>query len=59
MKALELKKHLYWNGTLDPDLKTFDIIMETIDNAYDLLQKAINMEITCAEAVEKNLVLVQ
>ncbi len=29
MKALELKKHLYWNGTLDPDLKTFDIIMET------------------------------
>ena len=33
--------------------------METIDNAYDLLQQAVNMEITCAEAVEKNLVLVQ
>lgn len=38
---------------------TLDIIMETVDNAYDLLQKAVNMEITCAEAVEKNLVLVQ
>ena len=38
---------------------TLDIIMETIDNAYDLLQKAVNMEITCAEAVERNLVLVQ
>jgi len=38
---------------------TLDIIVETIDNAYDLLQKAINMEITCAEAVEQNLVLVQ
>ncbi|NLL19933.1 MAG: hypothetical protein GX262_13110 [Clostridia bacterium] len=38
---------------------TLDIIMETVDNAYDLLQKAVDMEITCAEAVEKNLVLVQ
>ncbi len=38
---------------------TLDIIMETIDNAYDLLQQAVNMEITCAEAVERNLVLVQ
>ena len=38
---------------------TLDIIIETVDNAYDLLQKAANMEITCAEAVEKNLVLVQ
>lgn len=38
---------------------TIDIIMETIDNAYDLLLKAVNMEITCSEAVEKNLVLVQ
>lgn len=38
---------------------TLDIIMETVDNAYDLLQKAVNMEITCAEAVEQNLVLVQ
>ena len=38
---------------------TIDIIMETVDNAYDLLQKAVNMEITCTEAVEKNLVLVQ
>lgn len=38
---------------------TLDIIMETIDNAYDLLQKAVGMEITCAEAVEKKLVFVQ
>lgn len=38
---------------------TLDIVVETVDNAYDLLQKAVNMEITCAEAVEKNLVLVQ
>ncbi|NLV16488.1 MAG: hypothetical protein GXY50_04665 [Syntrophomonadaceae bacterium] len=38
---------------------TLDIIMETVDNAYDLLQKAVKMEITCAEAVEQNLVLVQ
>lgn len=38
---------------------TLDIILETVDNAYDLLQKAVKMEITCAEAVEKNLVLVQ
>ncbi|HWQ72577.1 MAG TPA: hypothetical protein VN370_09695 [Desulfitobacteriaceae bacterium] len=38
---------------------TLDIIMKTVDNAYDLLQKAVNMEITCTEAVEKNLVLVQ
>lgn len=38
---------------------TLDIIMETVDNAYDLLQKAINLEITCAEAVAQDLVLVQ
>lgn len=38
---------------------TLDIIAETIDNAYDLLEQAFNMEITCAEAVERNLVLVQ
>lgn len=29
MKTLELKKNLYWTGVLDPDLKVFDIIMET------------------------------
>jgi len=38
---------------------TMDIIFRTVDNAYDLLEKAVNMEITCAEAVEKNLVIVQ
>lgn len=46
-------------GTLKNIGVTLDIIMETVDNAYDLLQQAVNMEITCAEAVEKNLVLVQ
>ena len=46
-------------GVLKNTGVTLDIIMETVDNAYDLLQKAVNMEITCAEAVEKNLVLVQ
>ncbi len=29
MQALEIKKDLYWTGVLDPDLKVFDIIMET------------------------------
>ena len=29
MKTLELKKNFYWTGVLDPDLKVFDIIMET------------------------------
>ncbi|MDR3597192.1 FprA family A-type flavoprotein [Clostridium sp.] len=29
MKTLELKKNLYWTGVLDPNLKVFDIIMET------------------------------
>ena len=29
MKTLELKKNLYWTGVLDPDLKVFDIVMET------------------------------
>ncbi len=29
MKTKELKKDLYWVGTLDPDLRVFDIIMET------------------------------
>lgn len=46
-------------GVLNNIGVTLDIIIETIDNAYDLLQKAVRMEITCAEAVEKNLVLVQ
>lgn len=29
MKSLELKKDIYWIGTLDPNLRIFDIIMET------------------------------
>jgi Uncharacterized flavoproteins len=29
MKTLELKKNFYWTGVLDPDLKVFDIVMET------------------------------
>jgi len=29
MNALELKKNLYWTGVLDPNLKVFDIVMET------------------------------
>jgi flavorubredoxin/NADPH-dependent 2,4-dienoyl-CoA reductase/sulfur reductase-like enzyme len=29
MKILELKKNFYWTGVLDPDLKVFDIVMET------------------------------
>ena len=29
MKTLELKKDLYWAGSLDPDLRVFDIIMNT------------------------------
>lgn len=29
MKTLELKENFYWTGVLDPDLKVFDIVMET------------------------------
>lgn len=29
MKSLELSKNLFWVGALDPDLRVFDIIMET------------------------------
>lgn len=29
MKSLEIKKNIYWIGVLDPNLKIFDIIMET------------------------------
>ena len=29
MKSLELKKDIYWIGSLDPNLRIFDIIMET------------------------------
>lgn len=29
MKSLELKKDIYWVGSLDPDLRIFDIIMQT------------------------------
>ncbi len=29
MKTKEIKKNLYWVGNLDPDLRIFDIIMET------------------------------
>jgi flavorubredoxin len=29
MKSLRLNKDLWWIGSLDPDLRTFDIIMTT------------------------------
>ncbi len=29
MQTLELKKGLYWTGVLDPNLRVFDIVMET------------------------------
>ncbi len=29
MKAFKIKQDLYWTGVLDPDLRVFDIIMET------------------------------
>ncbi|MGL5052897.1 MAG: FAD-dependent oxidoreductase [Cetobacterium sp.] len=29
MKSFELKKDIYWVGSLNPDLKVFDVIMET------------------------------
>ena len=29
MNTLELKKNFYWTGVLDPELKVFDIVMET------------------------------
>lgn len=29
MKTLEIKKNVYWTGILDPNLRVFDIIMET------------------------------
>ena len=29
MKTLKLNDSLYWTGVLDPDLRTFDIIMHT------------------------------
>lgn len=29
MKSLELKKNIYWVGSQDPDLRIFDIIMQT------------------------------
>ena len=29
MKAFQIKQNLYWTGVLDPDLRVFDIIMET------------------------------
>ena len=29
MNSVQLTKDLYWIGTLDPDLKVFDIVMET------------------------------
>ena len=29
MKSLQLKKDIYWVGSLDPDLRIFDIIMQT------------------------------
>lgn len=29
MKTMELKNNIFWNGVLDPELRAFDIIMET------------------------------
>ena len=29
MKAFKIKQNLYWTGVLDPELRVFDIIMET------------------------------
>lgn len=29
MKAVEIRKDWYWVGNLDPDLRVFDVIMET------------------------------
>ena len=29
MKAFKIKQDLYWTGVLDPELRVFDIIMET------------------------------
>ena len=29
MKSLEIKKDIFWVGALDPNLRVFDIIMET------------------------------
>ena len=29
MQTLELKNGLYWTGVLDPNLRVFDIVMET------------------------------
>ena len=29
MKTLEIKKNFHWVGTLDPDLRIFDIVMAT------------------------------
>lgn len=29
MKAFEIKNNIFWTGVLDPELRTFDIVMET------------------------------
>ncbi|MDV9638552.1 hypothetical protein RHF59_07065 [Clostridioides difficile] len=29
LKSLKIKENLYWVGSLDPDLRVFDIIMYT------------------------------
>ena len=29
MKSMKLKENVYWVGSLDPNLKVFDIIMST------------------------------
>ena len=29
MKAFKIKQDLFWTGVLDPELRVFDIIMET------------------------------
>ena len=30
-KAFQLQKDLYWTGVLDPNLKVFDIIMQSTE----------------------------
>lgn len=54
MAVKELKKDLYWTGVLDPDLRVFDIIMETkfgtTYNAYLLKGSEKNALIETAKA---------
>lgn len=59
MKTLKLKDGLYWTGVLDPDLRVFDIIMETefgtTYNSYLLCgsEKTVLIETAKAKFYEK------